>query len=270
MNSIRFILISFFIIVIASVSLFSNNKWDTNIYIGYKCIPGKYYYFQGIESYINGVGVPILPAFEQGEVNSNLELLTLRFSFLKPQKIFNFGLETGIDLPIKKTINKWFKPATFNYTGITRFPRSDFGISSPNADDTYTKEISTIAFPLLVKFSKRMLNKGNLNFDLGLNIGEYLIFQKIETFEMFESKVNIGSTYNLATRDINIYSKIIAEFNPEVKYKLKDNCFIGIFGDIGYIPKFEMLLEEDTNTFKTKYEFGGLTYGGGLNFNLDF
>ena len=70
-------------------------------------------------------------------------------------------------------------------------------------------------------------------------------------------------------REVFLSVKPIIEINPGLSFKLKNNFYIHLDGKLGYISKF-VAKDEIHHSSKIEYEFGGMTYGGGMSLNLDF
>lgn len=256
-------------LLLLSMPCFGESGWSVDSHVGYKVIPGSYFYKERVEQFINGSSLGL--GTEQGQRGATLNMFAARIAFMRPVKGIRLGVETGLDFPIQKTVIQWVEPATDGLTAVTRFPSEASGLD--RAETILSKEITTWAFPLLLKTSVAMGSGDKWSVQGNLAFGGYITVQTIDT-----SRTNIyqfpSGVYQVGDRRIvqgsrETFTSVnpMVEFRPETVYKLSDDFNLSFWGELGYIPKFGPLTELDQN-IKTAYEFGGLTYGFGLGFHF--
>ncbi|MCB4790432.1 MAG: hypothetical protein LHV68_00940 [Elusimicrobia bacterium] len=263
MNKYCFVLMFLFVTSVAS----AESKWTPYTSIGYRFIPGKYYYVLVSGEKSGGSATSI--EYSQHEKNANLELVAARFSLMKSCGSFQFGFEYGLDFSGKNTSNEW-RLAKDVSDGAFEYLLSDGG-PSRNSEKTIIKSIETMAIPLLVNCSFNIFEKKEYAFRTRLGAGVYIINQ-MEDNSINPDVLSItGYNWDWRTTDREniLVINTIYEFSPEFIYKISDSLDLGLKCDIAYIPKYK-LFNFEVPAGKTEYEFGGIAYGGGVSLNLNF
>ncbi|MBI4056609.1 MAG: hypothetical protein HY399_03580 [Elusimicrobia bacterium] len=258
---------------LSTTQVFAETGWKINGFIGHKIIPGKYFYKEEVTTLNNGTITD--DHFEQAEVGSDLQLTTVRVEFTREvTPSLAWGLEMGLDSSLIKTSHKWLRPPTGSgsFTGTTRTPIWDSTpplLPSGGGEITFRKEVTTIAFPLLLKARSEILAKDRFSFSVGAAFGEYIVTQQIDGSRR---KGPSDDSDTIAVQDKFVAVKPMLELKPEFAFRLKSGFTLRVTTELGYISKFGQLALTGTtsSSFRNEYELGGLTYGGGLAFNLNF
>lgn len=173
-------------------------------------------------------------------------------------------------------------PPTFNYTGQTQFPRTDSSLPvsvSEFSNGFRTLEINSISLPLLLNLSWKAITSKNLDFNLHLSHGGYVVFLGVRHSILAISQTNgggllAGDTFENEANLVYWKLKPITEFKPELSIKVGEALILKMFGEFGYLRRFRILVDSRQTGAGSNYgiyhEFGGKTYGGGLGLNLNF
>lgn len=244
--------------------VFADDIWERKLIMGYKNIPGKYYYIDAITSYNNGLYVST--RYEQNKISTNQNLFKIRFSNIKKLNSFNYGFETGMDISASKSSKEWAIRSKSNYTGDIRWLYITNYAPNNGKNLLVTQIFNTdFAIPLLFRIEFSLLK----NIKANLSIGEYIISQTEKTSRDYSDNYSPSADADDEVRNTFITIKPIIELTPEINWKIAKNINFGANIELGYIPEYT-LKEKFMDPHKMEYKIGGITYGGAVSLNLDF
>ncbi|MFC1522465.1 hypothetical protein ACFL6Y_08665 [Elusimicrobiota bacterium] len=248
--------------------LFARDKIYREFSVGFKHVPGRYLYREAVETYNSGSLVSAHE--EQGSVKVGFDLIAVRIAYKKDFNLATIAVETGVDVPSSDADREWTKPATYNYTGGTRFPAETAGDAS--AELNLRKEVSSLCFPLMFKIEKLFLEREKVKAGVSAAIGRYLILQTMRSpltssYKQASGANAIGDMVSFIPKGGYSDVETILEFKPRVALRLSKSMDLGLHLELGYLSHFGKT-KSIAGSAKTKYRFGGFTYGLGASLNF--
>ncbi len=239
----------------------------------------------------------------QKEESFHVSLLSIRTGTMKPiGPNLSAGLEVGCEFPISSWEKKWenaagdiwgVPPTVTEFTEIEWEPFGELGW--PNEDYTQSLELKErlIVVPILGKLAYTFPSGGEMKVGAGLAFGAYVINSRITstmtmTYVEDDPPYKKGEEYiwesTMSTTacspggelsvqlSLPVSPTVSVGLNGWLGYIGKTHIFWGMEGS-GYLPTEWTLLAtpvEKLTTMEQGFEVGGLSYGGGLSFNLFF
>lgn len=274
--------IQFFILAFFPGAIFAS-PWKLETAIGYKLIPGTFYYQEDARKYANGTQTS--GSTEQGIEDSKLEFKTFRFSFMRFDRLWHIGFETGFDASINKDKNSWYAPPTANFTGEIRMlkwnvdPGTSVGLIGNNYEASLIRNVNAYAIPFLFKVGFLIINREKIKAGVTAGYGPYFLFQTqtitgINTFTQASGSTSVGDKNIDSTNKSFNDMRAISEIKPTISFHLKETFDLILGGEVGYVPPTSHATVNIQRSLAQssfeEYAFGGKTYGGWLGARFSF
>jgi hypothetical protein len=292
----KILIISMILGMVLSVKSFAQvgaNFGPVKFQVGINQFPGKNYWWEDLYRWQGGVWQE---KRSQNEESFHVTLLSVRASTMKPILSPNLsgGLEVGCEIPISSWKKKWENGAGDTLVGeppeYTEMEWEFFGLGEPDVDYTSSLELKErlVVVPILGKLAYTA--DGRTKVGIGLSFGAYVVNSQItgtmtKTYAQNSGLYVKGEKETTETTVSGTTCSPGGEFSVDLSLPVSDIFSIGFNGWAGYIGKATIFwggewteytqtewspAAREMSTLKQVFEVGGLSYGGGLSFNLFF
>ena len=267
--------------------------------VGLNQFPGKNYWVEALFKWDTGIADYKFKV-AQKEETYHVSLLSIRAGTMKPILSPNLsgGLEVGCEMPVSSWDKEWENAAgnilvgePAEFTIIEWEPI--FWLEEPMEQYTQSLKIEEklLVVPILGKLAYTFPSRGEMKVGAALAFGAYVINSRITSITTYTYVQDFGDWKEgeEEVTEMTMSSTVCTpggEFSVQLSLPVSPTVSIGLNGSLGYIGKADILWGGESTlyaptdwkppasskltTFEQKFEVGGLSYGGGISFNLFF
>jgi len=269
--------------------------------VGINQFPGKNYWVELLSKWDAGLGDYAIKS-AQKEDAFHVSLLSIRASTMKPILSPNLsgGIEVGCEIPISSWKKKWENAAGDISIGepaeYTEMEWEFFWLDEPDVDYTSSLELKErlVVVPILGKLA--YTGGGRMKVGAALAFGAYVINSRISatmTMTYVQDSTDPWNPWPKKGDEISDEWTFTTtacspggEFSVQLALPVSPTVSVGLNGSLGYIGKsvafwgeewtgyeptdWSPPADRELSTWKSRFEAGGLSYGGGLSLNLFF